>query len=470
MIEMDFKTLAEKVEGRLLNAKFKAARFRGAGIDSRTIKADHLFIAIKGTKNDGHKYLADALEKKCGGMLVNNDHAPAWEYQAKSPIVVVENTHNAMMRLAGQHRSELKGKIAAITGSNGKTTTKEIAWAIINSKNDKAYKSRGNLNNLFGLPLTIFEIPEDSEYVILELGISIKGEMTRLAEMARPDIILITNIGPTHLETLGSVAGVAEAKFELVDAAKEEVPIIINADDSAIMQAAEKRKRNFITFGFEHKADFKGRLGDILKDGRMRLFIDGRRVAVNLFGVHQAYNVLAGYATAKTLGLDIIPDELNEIDFATESYRGEIEHFDGLTVVADCYNANPVSMKSGLKSFHKYFERNRKENSRGIAVVGDMLELGQDSAKFHEEIGALLAELNFDLNIAVGPLSEEIFNGAIKAGLDSEKIMHFADVAVAGNRLIENIKRGDIVYLKASRGIGLEKLITLLKGSAFRQN
>ena len=470
MISMDFNTLAESLKGRLLNRKFGEVLFNGVSIDSRTIQPDQLFIAIKGINTDGHKYLDDAIEKKCAGMMVNNSFAPAWELQGKTPIVVVDNTHEAMIELARMRRAELKAKIIGITGSNGKTTTKEITWAILKSKRDKVYKSPGNFNNLFGLPLAIFEISDDTEYAVMEMGISIKGEMTRLAGIANPDLILITNVGPTHLETLGSVEGVAEAKLELVDAAEEEIPVILNADDMVLMEAAGKRNREYVTFGFRNDAGIKGVISGITRDGCSRIFIDGRQVEARLFGAHQAYNLLAGYAVAKTLGLDIIPDDLNRIEFASASFRGDVERLDGLTIVADCYNANPTSMKSGLLSFKSFVEYNRGESKRSIVIVGDMLELGENAERYHREIGKLLADLDFDLNVTIGPLSQAIHDAALEAGVEAENLLHYEDITVAGNQLIENIEKGDIVYLKASRGIGLEKLITLLKGSAVREN
>ncbi len=469
MIEMDFQKLTEDTKGRLLNRKFDGAVFKGVSIDSRSIQPDELFIAIKGPNTDGHKYLNSAIEKKCAGLLVNNDFAPAWEYQGKVPIVVVEDTHEAMLELARIRRKQLTAKIIGITGSNGKTTTKEIAWAILKSMNEHVYKSPGNFNNLFGLPLALFDIPEDAEYAVLELGISIKGEMSRLAEIAHPDLILITNVGPTHLETLGSVEGVAEAKLELVDAAGEEVPVILNADDAVLMRAARKRKREFVTFGFEKDATYKGILTGTTGGGSSRILIEGRPVEMKLFGVHQAYNLLAGYAIARTLGFEIIPDDLNNIEFVSASFRGDVERIDGLTIVADCYNANPTSMKSGLLSFEHFVRFNRGDDGRSIAVIGDMLELGEDAAKYHREIGRLLAKLNFDLNVTVGPLSQAIYDAALRAGVDKDKLRHYEDATVAGNQLIETIRKGDIVYLKASRGIGLEKLIALLKGSAVRE-
>jgi UDP-N-acetylmuramoyl-tripeptide--D-alanyl-D-alanine ligase len=467
---LDFKTLAKEVNGKLANESFGSAVFAGVSIDSRTITEEQLFIAIRGKSNDGHKHVAEALRKNGAGVMVASDYPGLAGLSGQAPAVVVEDTHQSMMHLAASYRDRLDARFVAITGSNGKTTTKEFVYAIIKSKCDETYCSPGNLNNLYGFPLAVFGMSSADRYGVFELGISIPGEMTRLGEMLRPDLALITNVGPTHLETLGTVEGVAEAKLELVDTMEANSPVIVNADDPVLMTAAAKRDRNFVTFGIDNKADFTARRLDVSADGYPRLKIDGREVVVRLFGEHQAYNILAGYAVGRTLGLDVRADELGEIDYRFAPYRGEIENFEELTVIADCYNANPVSMESGLKSFHNYMMNAAVAGRRSIAVIGDMLELGVDSKDLHRSVGALIARLNIDLVVIVGPLSIDVEEAAIAGGFDRNRIRHFSDTEQAGEVLVSDIKRGDILYFKASRGIELEKLITLLKGSAFRQN
>ncbi len=181
-------------------------------------------------------------------------------------------------------------------------------------------------------------------------------------------------------------------------------------------------------------------------------------------------NVLAGYAVARSLDIDIQPDELNQIVYDFAPYRGEIEYMDGLTVIADCYNANPISMKSGLESFKSYLGNSAMKGKRGIIIIGDMLELGKDSPEFHREVGRQIAQLDFPQALIIGPLSKDMYAAAIQSGAAESRIRHFDDVSTAGDFLLNEVNRGDVLYFKASRGIGLEKIITLLKGSAFRQN
>jgi len=257
LLTLNFKTLAGMINGRLLNEKTGETVFKGVSIDTRTLKKMQLFFAIRGEADDGHKYIADALKKNSAGLVVATDYNDLDIIGDRVPVVVVENTHEAMMRLASEYRKKIEAPLVAVTGSNGKTTTKEFILAMIRHKEKNTYGSPGNLNNLYGLPLAIFGMPADSRYGVFELGISIPGEMTRLAGIIHPDLAIITNVGPTHLETLSTVEGVAEAKLELADAMKADQPVLINADDPVLMRAAEKRDRRVITYGIDNPADIR---------------------------------------------------------------------------------------------------------------------------------------------------------------------------------------------------------------------
>ncbi|MCP4705075.1 MAG: UDP-N-acetylmuramoyl-tripeptide--D-alanyl-D-alanine ligase [candidate division Zixibacteria bacterium] len=454
----------------MLNKEFATTVFSGVSIDSRVVKGEQLFIAIEGENDDGHRYLDNAIDKNCAGFLVNSRFTGIDEFKNKKPMVAVDDTHQAMKKMAQDYRKESKTKLIAVTGSNGKTTTKDIIYSFIRNKTEKTYRSPGNFNNLFGLPLSIFEMPSDIEYGVFELGISIEGEMRQLAEIAQPDVVLITNIGPTHLETLGTEENVAEEKFSLADSLDSDKAVILNADDSILMQAASKRNRDFVTYGFDSPADYKAEKIGISKSGFPQIKIDGKTIEIKLFGEHQMYNVLAAYTVCKELGLNIEPNELENSQYSFSMYRGEIEQISGLTVIADCYNANPTSMESGLRSFKKYIDLPELAARPSIVIVGDMLELGDNSMMYHRKIGKLIAEFKFDNVITVGSLSSDLFDAAKEAGLKDSNINYFADVNAAGEFLTGNLPRGGVIYLKASRGIGLEKLITLLKGSAFRDN
>lgn len=458
MIELDFKTLSDTVDGRLLDKRHGTRLFQGVSIDTRTIKPSRLFVAIVGENDDGHEYLQAALKRRAAGLLVSRRNDELASLADRLPVVVVEDTHQAMLRLALWYRQRLTARFIAITGSNGKTTTKEIVAAMIACRHRNTYRSPGNLNNLYGLPLSIFGMPADSAYGVFELGISFPGEMLRLAEIIRPHLVLLTNVGPTHLETLRNLENVAEAKFELVDTCPKHVPVILNGDDSHLVAAARKRQRRVITYGVTNPCDFTARRAGVSKDGFPVIEIEGKKIAPPIFGEHQIYNLLAGYTVGRVLGLDLQPGEINRIDFRFAPNRGEIIRFDDLTIISDCYNANPASMKSGLHSFKQYLAAFPPEG-KSVAIIGDMKELGQNSREYHEEIGRLLATLGLDFVAAVGDQARFIYDSAVQNGFHKDRIRHFSGADEAAGALPEYVTRGDIIFLKASRAIGLEKII-----------
>jgi UDP-N-acetylmuramoyl-tripeptide--D-alanyl-D-alanine ligase len=470
VIKLTFAETAEIISGTLLDNRFAESLFEGVSIDSRTIHRGQIFIAIKGDTNDGHDHIEEAVARGCTGIIVNRDYPRAIDYSGRVAVVTVDDTYTAMACLAGAYHRRVKPTTVGVTGSNGKTTTKDLIYGMVRSKDSRAYRSGGNLNNLYGLPLSIFSMPAGSRVAVFEMGISTPGEMTRLTDIVTPDLAVITNVGATHLETLGTVGGVAEAKLELADAMDPDRPVLINADNDVLMQAASGRKRRFVTFGIKAKADFTAEPAGFSRDGLPIVKIDQHRIMVKLFGEHQIYNVLAAYAVGKLLGYDFSENELNDIDYSFAQYRGEIEQVNALTIIADCYNANPVSMKSGLESFGRFMNQLSSTERRAVAVIGDMLELGAEEEQYHRDIGRLLAILNFDFVLTVGERSRLTVEEAVQAGTDKNKIVNCTDINAAGKVLMKIIKRGDILYFKASRGIKLENLITLIRGTAFRNN
>jgi UDP-N-acetylmuramoyl-tripeptide--D-alanyl-D-alanine ligase len=470
VIKLDFSALAHMTGGILADEKFGGAVFSGVSIDSRTAKADQLFIAVRGDRTDGHLYIDNALNKKIAGLMIEKSYPDSNKFDGKLPVVLVDDSHSSLKTLASKYAEKMDGQYIAVTGSNGKTTTKEFIYGMLKATGRSVYRSPGNLNNLYGLPLAIFGMPQNTELAVFEYGISTPGEMTELTRILIPSAAVVTNIGPTHLETLNSVEGVAEAKLELADRMDKSSPFLINADDPVLTAAAGRRDRSFITFGIERKADFRAQRAGIDREGFPVMKIDGHLIRLPLFGTHQIYNALAAYAMVKILDLDEQIESFENIVYDFAPYRGEIEYVNDLTMIIDCYNANPVSMESGLKSFYDYCHSRVDSTGGSFVVIGDMLELGNESKAHHGRIGEILAALNFDYVLVVGGESEETYRAAINAGYDKDKIDYFGDTADAGEALLENIQRGDMIFFKASRGIALEKLVTLLKGSAFRQN
>ena len=461
MIKLGFEELAKEIRGKLLPLKSINDIFAGVSIDSRVVKSGELFIAIRGEINDGHAFVDEALKNGAHGLLVDNQFEEAASASQKTAVVVVENTHEAMMEMARNYRNKCNVKVLGITGSNGKTTTKEYAFALLNEVEKNVYRSTGNLNNLFGAPLAIFAMPQNSSVAVMEMGISVTGEMTKLARIIQPDLALITNIGPSHLEFLSSVEDVARAKLEIVSSENSDCPLIINADDELLVREANKVKSSLITFAIDARADFKVDSVDSIDkiDGsKQKITIDGRSFLLNSIGRHQVYNFLAAYAAVRTLGYDFKNVTTEQINLSSAPMRGETLDLNGIRIINDAYNANPDSVKAGLEAFESLAHTGRR-----VLILGDMLELGEEALKYHKRLGSLLKDFSFDLALLVGPLSNVVIDGAVEAGIDKEKLIGFADSSDAASEALNLLKQGDLVYVKGSRGIGLEKIIDLLK-------
>ncbi len=454
---MGFEELAREIQGKLLPLKSVNDIFEGVSIDSRVVKSGQLFIAIRGDINDGHAFIDEALKKGARGLLVDNLFQETASASQKAAVVVVENTHEAMMDLARNYRNKCKAKVIGITGSNGKTTTKEYAFALLKAVEKDVYRSSGNLNNLFGAPLAIFAMPQNSSVAVMEMGISVKGEMTRLVRIVQPDLALITNIGPSHLEFLSSVRDVARAKLEIVSSEQSDCPLIINADDQLLVKEANKIKSSLITFAIDARADFKADSFEKIDDSKQKVTIDGMTFMLNSIGRHQVYNFLAAYAAVRTLGYDFKDVVTEQIELSPAPMRGETLELNGIRIINDAYNANPDSVKAGLEAFESLAHTGRR-----VLVLGDMLELGDEAVKYHEKLGESLKNFTFDLAVLVGPLSGAVIDGAVRAGIDKEKLVGFADSSAAASEALNLLKHGDLVYIKGSRGIGLEKIIDVL--------
>lgn len=458
MIKLGFEELAKEIQGKLLPLKSVNDIFVGVSIDSRVVKSGELFIAIRGERNDGHAFVDEALKNGAHGLLVDNRFEETESASQKTAVVVVENTHEAMMELARNYRAKCNAKVVGITGSNGKTTTKEYAFALLKAVEKDVYRSTGNLNNLFGAPLAIFAMPQNTSVAVMEMGISIAGEMTRLARIVQPDLALITNIGPSHLEFLASVEDVARAKLEIVSSEKSDCPLIVNADDELLVEEANKVKSGLITFAIDSEADFKVDSIEKIDDSKLEVTIDGKSFLLNSIGRHQVYNFLAAYAAVRTLGYDFKNVATAHIDLSSSPMRGETLELNGIRIINDAYNANPDSFKAGLEAFESLAHTGRR-----VLILGDMLELGEEALKYHERLGESLKAFNFELALLVGPLSGAVIDGAVRVGIDRGKLIEFADSLDAAAESLNLLKQGDLVYIKGSRGIGLEKIIDLLR-------
>lgn len=456
MIKLSYSRLATICDGQLNNQKFSELLFNGVSIDSRTIIKDQLFIAIKGGQNDGHDFIDKAIQAKASGILIES-LPNGLNLSADVAVVKVENTYKAMLQLASEYRKILKAKFIAITGSNGKTTTKELMAQLISSVENKTYRSPGNFNNLYGVPLSLFSINLDTEVAAMELGISTANEMPQLAKLVMPNLIVITNIGASHLEFLNSIEEVAQAKLELVRNSLPDVPLLINSDDNLLVSETKKIRANFKTFALDSYADFKVDNIEFTETGLTKVSIEGFKFNLPLLGRHQVSNLLAAYAGFKLLGYNFKDIDTESILLTSAPMRGQVVSVHEITFFLDCYNANPASMKAGLKAFFEIPNRNRK-----IIVLGDMLELGGKSEDYHREIGRLLSNYKFDCLIAIGPMFHFISDEFDYSDVERE-IYYFETIQEAKQTFLEVLQPNDFVYLKASRGIGLEHLYQTFK-------
>lgn len=438
--------------------------FSGLSIDSRTIKPGEIFFAIAGGRNDGHDYVEKAFARGAAAAVISRSHRDRFTGVKQGLVLVVNDTHEALLNLAGYLRRHFDARFAAITGSNGKTTTKEMLYSIVRVKH-KVFRSPGNLNNLFGLPISLGQMPNEADYAIFELGISVPGEMSRLTALIKPELALITNIGPTHLETLKTIDNVVNAKFELIDRLPVGAIVILNADDIHLMKEAKRRKLDFIGFGIENKCQFQAE--NIRADAGEGLSfeVEGQKIVLQLFGRVNIYNALAAVAASSVW--KCAPEEWTAglADFRPVDMRLVLEHHQGLHLLIDCYNANPASVRAALRALKEFETKGRK-----IAVLGDMLELGATSAQLHYETGQEVARSKVDYLLCLGPQSEALVEGARSGGMGENNTLHFREHQQMLDCLLDLVAREDVLLFKGSRGMKMEKIVIGLKGAAFKSN
>lgn len=456
--------------GTLLKGKIDC-RIRRLWTDSRTIRKGDLFVALKGDRFDGHRFVADVLQRGARGVVIEatTRQAKGWQTNSESraptqsePFVVkVKDSLRAYQDLATFHRKRFDIPVIAVTGSNGKTTTKEMVAKAL-SQRWRLMQTAGNLNNRIGLPQTVLGLTASHQVAVLEFGVDAEGQTTRLAEIAQPTVGLITNVGHDHLEFFGSVEGSARAKAELLAALPNDGAVILNADDPYYHFFRRRARCSVVSFGLRGRADIRG--SDIQHHGRrteFRLQITGRprthRLSLRVQGTHNVSNALAAVAVGHVLGLSIAKIATGLSGFRPVAMRSHVSHWQGLTMIQDCYNANPDSMKAAVTLL-----KNLGEDKRTIAVLGDMFELGAETRKLHREVGAYVADSRISLLIACGELGKEFSHGAAAQGMNPSRIFEAPHVRDAAKVLRKLAEPGDVVLLKASRGMRMEGVLDKL--------
>ena len=445
--------------GKLLQGEANVS-FRGISIDSRTVAEGELFIALRGSRFDGHHYALEALEKKAGGMVIEEDKVGDIRWNGYRPrvVVTVQDTLRALGNLARERRRKYHTPLVALTGSNGKTTTKEMISACIETA-FPILKTEGNLNNLVGLPLTLLNLTEKEKVVILEMGMNVPGEVRRLTEIAEPDVGLITNIEKVHLQGMGSLERIKEEKGELFRRMRKDGTILVNQNDPRVVDLAREFPGPKITYGVENPADVMARDVHLRgTEGTSFTLILGREemeITLPLLGRHFVPNALSAIAVARHFGIEMKKIKETLDHFQPFSMRMEIIHLEGgKTLINDTYNANPKSMEMALETLTGV-----KGKGRAIAVLGDMLELGDFAVEAHQHLGEKIRKLSIDLLIALGEKAPVVVEWAIRHGFASEKTRIVESHSEAISILKQVTQDGDWILVKGSRGMTMEKIV-----------
>lgn len=433
--------IAKAVGGRLAGGN---AEVSCVSTDTRSIAPGALFIAVKGESFDGNDYLEKAFENGAEAVMTEKK---TLGFEPKKPVIFVENTRAAQLSLARYYRDKFKLKLCGVTGSVGKTSTKDMVYAVLSAKY-KTLRTEGNFNNDIGLPRTLFGLDDSFRAAVIEMGMSDLGEISALSKAAHPNAAIITNIGFCHIENLKSQENILKAKLEILDGADADAPLILCGEDELLNTV--KLDRKIIRYGFSEKNDVSADGISESEDGAsFTLHYDGKAypARVPVIGSHHVLNALAAFCAGISFGLtpeEIVPAFMN---YAASGMRQKIEKRGDITVILDCYNASPTSMESSLGVLGKM-------NGRKIAVLGDMLELGEMSKRLHAGLADAVcknADLCFLYGSEMKALRDELFRREFP-------VFHSENKSELTGLLLQNIKSGDAVLFKGSRGMKMEEI------------
>nr|WP_237690627.1 UDP-N-acetylmuramoyl-tripeptide--D-alanyl-D-alanine ligase [Paenibacillus caui] len=443
---------------------------QGVITDSRKLTEGCLFVPLAGEKFDGHDFAAEALRRGAAAVMWQKDHGVP---PAEGPVILVDDTLAALQRLSSAYLQASRARVIGITGSNGKTTTKDIVTSLLSTAY-KVHKTQGNFNNHIGLPLTILSMPEDREFAVLEMGMSARGEIALLSGLAQPETAIITNIGESHLEYLGSRQEIARAKLEIVSGMKPGGLLVYNGDEPLIPEALREgrtvkpQQLNTFTFGLQPDNDDYP-TGIMFQSGGT-VFTSHRFgpdivFSLPLLGRHNVANALGAMAVAFHYGVSGEQIRKGLEDLLLTGMRIEVmKGVSGLTILNDAYNASPTSMRAAIEVL-----QSMKGFRRKIAVLGDMLELGEGAEQFHREVGQYLTPEKADFLFAYGALGTYIAEGAAER-LPASAVHAYTDKSKLIQELEQFLQPGDIVLVKASRGNRLEEVALHLKNSPLNQS
>ncbi|MBM3745589.1 MAG: UDP-N-acetylmuramoyl-tripeptide--D-alanyl-D-alanine ligase [Acidobacteria bacterium] len=429
----------------VLGAAAEPLPVKGWSVDSRTLAPGDLFFALRGPRHDGHDYVAAAFARGAVAAVVER------ALDSAGPLLVVPDALAALHALAGWVRSRFAGRVVAVTGSAGKTTTKDAITHLL-AVALPVGKSEGNLNNHVGVPLSLLRLPPQARAAVIEIGMNHAGEIRQLAGIARPSVGVVTNVGYAHAEFFGSIEGVARAKRELVEALPADGVAVLNADDARVAAFRQAHSGPAVTFGFSPAADVRAQRMELTAEGA-RFRVDDVEFETALAGRHGVLNLLAGLAVARLFG---IPAEtLREAVrcFTLPAMRGRRFGHRGVTILDDCYNSNPEAARAMLEALAATPARRR------CAVLGEMLELGELSERLHRGLGREAAARGVDLLVTVRGAARWIGEEAVREGLPAGQVWFFDEPAAAGAWLGGRLGPGDAVLFKGSRGVRMERAL-----------
>lgn len=422
-------------------------------IDSRKVTQDSLFVAIRGARVDGHTFIPQTIE---AGALCALSEEPLGE--VTFPYILVDSCTQALKDLAEHYRKSLDIKVVGISGSVGKTSTKEMIATVLSQKYN-VLKTEGNFNNEIGVPLTIFNLREEHEIAVLEMGINHFGEMTRLAKMARPDICVITNIGVAHMELLGSRDGILKAKTEMFQYMNPDGTIIFNGDDDKLITYSPENGITPIYFGLGENSSYRAeQIANNGLRGTNVTFVTPKSkfsAHISIPGEHMVHNALAGIAVGYALGMSDAEIKAGIEALKPLAGRNHLIETNTYTIIDDCYNANPISMKASIDVLSK-------ADTRTVAILGDMGELGAKEKEMHYDVGQHTATAGIHVLICIGTLSEELARGAKETGCNIQ-IYHYPDQEHFFAEMSSILEKNDTILVKASHAMAFEKIVKKLE-------
>lgn len=451
MIERNLGEIAEMLDGSLCDPNYKDVKISGVSTDSRTIQENNLYIPLVGEVFDGRLFVKECEDKGASAFLIDRD------YEIKNnisiPYIRIDDTLKALQDLARSYRKELDVKVIGITGSNGKTTTKDLLYEVLSTKY-KTQKTIGNLNNEIGVPKTILSLNEDTEIAVVELGTDRFGDISLTSNIALPDIAIITNIGDSHLHNLKSKEGILKAKMEIVEGLSDDGIFIYNGDDETMKKEITSYTvdQKIISFGLEDDNDF------VVKEvpstpAKVSFSHEGQTYDIPLLGRHNIYNGACCLLIANILGLDANEVKSGLVKVRPANNRSSMIELDGFDVLDDSYKSNPQSLRSGLATCKLLDGYNNK-----IVVLGDMLELGDKEDELHYEVGLDIDPKDIHYCLFFGNLSYHMYKGALN-NFPKDRAFHFTDKDDLIDKLKSLITKSTLVFVKGSHGMHMEEII-----------